>query len=734
MDLIASRVGAFWYDGKKVKPFEYDEAPTTMIQSYVSKVNSKSRIKKPCVRKNFLQNPDLPRSFNDEFVEIEWDEALDLVVKNLQHCYDKYGYKSIYAESYEWGGVGKIGWGRMLMHRLIRCIGGGVFELGDYSTGAGIVMTPYIFGKNVVYERPTDYKQILKHAKVVVFWGANPYVTNQISHDVPLHEHEKYLNQLANNKNIKTIFIDTHINKSAKKLNAKTILVHSNTDCAMMIGMCHYLYTNNLYSKDFIQNHTQGFDEFRDYFMGISDGVEKDILWASKICGVSEDELISLSLLIGKNPSILITGRAIQRQHNGELNYLALTTLACMCGYIGQDGLGLEFNLSSGCKGESAKNTKRLKNINELLGYVTDNAFYIPSSRLNECICNPNKDISYNLSQITYPDIKLMINACGSYFTHQPNSNQSLKALDKLKCIITLEPFWTSNAKFSDIVLPVAIEGERYDIEQSSNKEIIFALKPIKKPFFEAKSDFWICKQIAKRFDKVDEFCRNLDELELVKMAYCDLKNDYLKDNIQIPDFDIFMQKSFIKIQGLKELEPYTRFKNIPKINLSNQLLKPYISTFAKYEESSEMKSKYPLSLSSIHSEFRLHSQLDNTDIKDIQNDTEPAFINPKLAAIKNIKDGDIIMVFNDRGMILAGARVSNDVPYDCIVISQGAWWSPNDENICINGNVNVLTNSTPSSALSQSNIAHTCKVDIKFYAKSLKHTKTCFLPPKIIK
>lgn len=730
MGLVASRVGAFWYDeNENITPFLYDEAPTQMIQNYKSRISHPTRIKKPCVRKKFLDGAIGDRSFDDEFIELEWEEVLDLVANKLKKYYDEYGYKSIYAESYEWGGVGKIGWGRMLMHRLIRCIGGGVFESGDYSTGAGIVMLPYVFGSSVVYEKPTEYKQILNNAKVVVFWGANPLITNKISHDIPLHEHEKYLKKLANDTSIQKIFIDTHINESAKKLNAKTFCINSNTDSAMIVGMCHFLYTSGLYDKDFIDTHTQGFLDFKRYFMGEDDGVVKDTLWASKICGCDENNLKSLAKLIRQNKSIIITGRAIQRQENGELNYLALSTLACMCGHIGKDGLGIEFNLSSGCKGEVSKNTKKLKNINELLGFVEDKAFYIPSSRLSDCLLNPSKTIKHNLSSITYPDIKLLINACGSYFTHQPNTNESIKAWQKPECIITLEPFWTSQAKLSDIVLPVAIEGERYDIEISSNKEIIFMLKPVKKPFYEAKSDFWICKQIAKRFDKENEFCGGLDKLDLVKLSYEDIKNSYQKEGIILPSFDEFYKNSFVKIEGLKTLAPYTRFCPVPKINLSNKALSKDISSYAKYIKSDEM-SKYPLSLSSIHSGFRLHSQLHNSDIKDTQSDLEPALINPNLAKDKGIKNGDVVLVYNDRGGVLAGARLSDDVPYKCIVIAQGAWYDKCGD-ICINGNVNVLTSSAPSSNLSQSNIAHTCSVDIKKYDK--KHIKTCFLPPKII-
>lgn len=717
--LIATRIGAFWLENETITPFEYDEAPTNLIYNYTSRINHKTRIKNPCVRKGFLTG-DKSRG-NDDFIEISYDKAINLIADNLKKYYENYGASSIYAESYEWGGVGKISWGRMCIQRLINVLGGGVFELGDYSTGAGIVAIPHIFSENV-YSRPTDLKEILKYAKVIVFWGANPLITSKISHDIPMHEHEKYFKELAKKDDIEVIFIDTHINESAKKLNAKTILINSNTDAAMIIGMCHELYTNNMYDRDFINYKTTGFDDFKDYFLGKNDGIVKDLKWSSDICGVEYEILASLCKKLFFKPSKIIAGRAIQRQHNGEFNYLALSSLAAMLGKIGKNGLGIEFNLCSGCKGESAKNTVSLKNLNTILGDVKGKNHYIPSSRLNDALLNPNKEIYYDNKLLKYPEIKLLINASGSYFTRQPNVNESLKAWNKAECIITLEPFWTSQARLSDIVLPVAIEGERYDIEQSSNKEIIFALKPFKNTAY--KSDFQICKEVAKKFNKSYEFCKDLEELELMQIIYDDLKNNYLNKNILLPNFDEFLNKSFVKIEGLTTLEPFTRFKNLKQMNLHIN------NKVAKYEPNDELKNDFPLYLSTPHSAFRLHSQLDNSSIRDSVRGFEPVLIHPNLAKEKGIKKDDIVRVFNNRGEILCGARITTDVKENTIIICEGAWWQPkfwHKKSLCMNGNVNVLTSSDPSSTISHSNIGHTCKVDIEKYKDNANIKKECY-------
>ena len=72
--------------------------------------------------------------------------------------------------------------------------------------------------------------------------------------------------------------------------------------------------------------------------------------------------------------------------------------------------------------------------------------------------------------------------------------------------------------------------------------------------------------------------------------------------------------------------------------------------------------TKYKLHVAASHPKSRLHSQLCGTKLRDTYavNGHEPCLINTKDAADRGIKDGDIVRVFNDRGQILAGAKVTD--------------------------------------------------------------------------
>ena len=92
--------------------------------------------------------------------------------------------------------------------------------------------------------------------------------------------------------------------------------------------------------------------------------------------------------------------------------------------------------------------------------------------------------------------------------------------------------------------------------------------------------------------------------------------------------------------------------------------------------------------------------------------------INTQDAKRLNIKQGEIVEVFNDRGALLAGALVSDKVREGVVIIQEGAWYDPEyikaKRPRCNAGSVNILTSSRPSSQISQATSANTALVGIK--------------------
>jgi len=73
------------------------------------------------------------------------------------------------------------------------------------------------------------------------------------------------------------------------------------------------------------------------------------------------------------------------------------------------------------------------------------------------------------------------------------------------------------------------------------------------------------------------------------------------------------------------------------------------------------------------------------------------------------------VMLFNDRGKVLAGAVLSDDVMSGVVVLSTGAWFDPNYTlKTEVHGNPNVLTKDIGTSSLGQGPTSHTALIEIK--------------------
>ena len=128
-----------------------------------------------------------------------------------------------------------------------------------------------------VYSPQTAHEVMLENTKIYVMWGADLFKCNQIDYKIANRGNNSYFEKYAKS-GIKFITIDPQYTEIAKKFNAEWIKIRPNTDVALMLGMCHYLYTSNQYDKEFIEKYTFGFDKFLPYLLGKSEDMVEKLL------------------------------------------------------------------------------------------------------------------------------------------------------------------------------------------------------------------------------------------------------------------------------------------------------------------------------------------------------------------------------------------------------------------------------------------------------------------------
>lgn len=758
-----------------VTPFEDDVEPSPMLNALPSRTYSKTRVEYPMVREGFLKHghqSDTTKRGSERFVRVSWDKALDLVASEIKRVQKSYGYKSIYAGSYGWYCTGKLHNPQTLMNRMMKISGGYVGRIGDYSTAAAQVIMPHVVGSIEVYEQQTSWPLVLKHAKNVVFWGANPMVTCQIEWDVAGHGAFPYLEELKKaykKGDIDVYSVDPVKNDTAVYFGSKMIKPKPNTDTAMMLGMMHYLYTSNQYDKEFIKKYTVGFSKFKKYMLGESDNTPKTPKWAANICGVDEKTIKEFAQTLKDNKSMLMAGWAVQRADHGEQFHWMLVTLAAMLGQVGVPGCGFGFSYHYSNGGTPSSFAPGLGGISTNINsdkngpWKNYKPFNIPCARMVDMISNPGKTIDFNGKQITYPDIKMVYWTSGNPFHHHQDRNTMLKAWQKLETFIVHEPYWTPTARMADIVLPATTEIERDDIEVIGdyNSSHIIAMKKAIDPVKESKDDYEICRLLSKRLGYEKEFTDGkATQLDWIKEFYNNSKSQAEQRGIKMPSFDEFWKKGFVKFDVKEEDKNFTRyeaFRKNPmlnplgtpsgKIEITSRVIKKFnyddclsYPSWIEPQEwlGSKVAKKYPLHVVSPHPKYRLHSQLSNTWIRDLYEvqGREPLWINPIDAKARGIKNGDIVRVYNQRGSTLAGAIVTENVLPGVIKMDEGGWYDPQEpgkvNSMCKHGDVNQLTIDKGTSKLAQGNISNTALAEIEKYEGEVPKI-TVFNKPTII-
>jgi len=470
-----------------------------------------------------------------------------------------------------------------------------------------------------------------------------------------------------------------------------------------------------------------------------------------------------------------------QRAHHGEQFHWMATVLAAFIGQIGLPGGGYGFgyhysdggcpspaapvgsalSLSSG-KAQSSTAFPGLGSISIVPSVDGDwkhrDNIAIPVSRIVDCINNPGKEVEFNCKKITYPDIKLAYWAGGNPFHHHPDTKLMAKTFEKLDTFIVQDCFWTASARMADIVLPATTEQERDDITKSHTNKFIIAMHKIAEPYMEAKNDYEIYSGILKQFGQTElnAFTEGKTEFDWIKQFYNASKKKGDANNLNMPSFEEFWEKGYVEFKVPDYAYEYVKMADFRKNPIINRLGTPSgkIQIVSKkigkamYEDcpshptwmepmewlgSKEVK-KYPLNLVSPHPKYRLHSQLNNTWLRNLAevNGREPVWIHPNDAASRGIKNGDIVRVFNGRGEILCGAIVTKNVKVGVVRIEEGAWWDPDKKELCVHGNVNVLISNEPTSKLAMGNQA-TALVQIEKFEKELPEINV-FSQPKFSK
>lgn len=699
-----------------------------------ARIYSPDRIKKPMKR--------VGKRGEGKFQEISWDEAYDLVAKELRRIYDTYGPEAVYW-NYGSGSTGGNVTKRGSWPRLLACLGGYLGQYGTYSTAQIQYITPLVYGSNVSSNSIDD----ARHSKLLVQWGNNPLETRMSGGG------ELWVSQqMKRESGVRTIVIDPRYSDTAAMVGDEWLAIRPGTDAALSAAFAHVIISENLHDQAFCDKYVLGFDDahmpegvpanmsYKAYIMGSGyDMVAKTPEWAAPITGIPAETIRRVAREIGNaKPCAILQGWGPQRHANGEYSAASIMAIAIITGNVGIPGGG-----TGAREGNYGLNVAAFSLLTNPV--KTSISCFTWSQAIDHGTeMTATRDGVQGADKLKV-GIKAMINHSSNTLINQHSDvNGTGKILeDESKCefILVVDHQLTSSAKYADILLPGTTNFEEGDLVPGmSGGEmgwVIYA-EPAIDPMFEAKSGYEMCSELAKRLGVGDKFTEGRTQQQWISYLVEETRKkepnvpseDELRKQgvwrqrnpkgytVALADFRADPEKNKLKTpSGKIELFSKKLYDNSQTWTFDKKengdVVMPipaYVPTWEGVEAARENK-EFPLQMIGHHYKGRTHSSYANLAwLKDAH--PQMAFINPLDADPRGIKEGDEVFVWNERGKIKLLARVTDRIVPGAISVPQGAWTEKDASGVDVGGNVNTLTRMKPS-PIAKGNPQHTNLVQI---------------------
>ena len=570
-----------------------DPNPSPIGKNLV-KGNYAHRVAKPSVRKGFLEKNQSSVRGSDEFIEITWNEAFDLVAREIDHVKTEHGNAAIYGGSYGWASAGRFHHAQSQLHRFLSICGGYTASANTYSFAAAEVILPHIIGHHEeLLKAPTSWPEIIENCELMVCFGGMPLRNSQITNGGMEKHVQKQFMLDAKAAGVNFVNIGPVRSDNTKELASKWIPTRPGTDVALMLGIAFELYTRDLQDDEFLKKYCSGFERFALYLTGAADKQPKNTSWASNITGIPARIIKALAQRMAKSKTMISVAWSLSRHQHGEQPYWMGITLAAMLGQIGLPGTGI--GLGYGAENKVGKNIAR-RNFGHLPIPPNPVNSRIPVARLTEMLEKPGQNYRYNNSDYSYPDIQMIYWAGGNPFHHHQDLNRLKAAWQVPKTVICHELVWSSTALHSDIVLPVASFLERNDIGGAPNEDILIAMKQALPKFKESLTDYEIFSCIADKLGNADSFTEHKSEMDWLNSIY----EATASANTDMPDFNTFWTKGTHAFPKPMPSNLFSKFRKSPetqKLATDNGLIMLSLDTLghpAWYEPNEWLGKKGP--------------------------------------------------------------------------------------------------------------------------------------------
>ncbi|MGZ4766734.1 MAG: molybdopterin-containing oxidoreductase family protein, partial [Ilumatobacteraceae bacterium] len=260
-----------------------------------------------------------------QFVEIGWDEALDLFAQKVTEAVATHGWESVvpYLYSSSAGKLGRAGLSPLVWEHLgaartdITICAATVGEAWDRTYGS----------------LPSADPQDLRHSELIVVWGANPNVS---------HPHLGPVIEERRRAGAKLVVVDPRRTPIADRADLH-LAVRPGTDGVLAMAVAALLQRDCHLDMAFIDRWVDGADHY------LAACEQWTPARAAEICGLTAADIERFAEMYGTiRPAMLRVGWGQERNRNGGSASRAVFALPALAGQFGVPGSGVFNSISGG--------------------------------------------------------------------------------------------------------------------------------------------------------------------------------------------------------------------------------------------------------------------------------------------------------------------------------------------------------------------------------------------------
>lgn len=582
-------------------------------------VTHKDRLKTPLIKRD------------GEFVEVSWQEALDYTAQKLAEIKQKYGSDAIMGLA----SARTTNEDNFVMQKFMRAaIGTNNIDhcarLCHSSTVSGLSAS---FGSGAM----TNSIAELEHADLILITGSNTTETHPVI--------ATYIKRATLLHGAKLVVVEPR--KIAMANFANIYLQQKNgTDIAWLNGLMHIICKENWHNKKFITERTEGFADFQKSLERYTPE------YVEKITGIAQEKLFQVAKLFSeaKNASI-VYAMGITQHKCGTNNVKAIANLAMLTGQIGKENSGVnplrgQNNVQGACDMGALPGDfpgyQKVTNEDARKKFSTAWNAKLPEK--------PGFTLTEVMDEAIAGKVKAMYFMGENPMVSDPNIHHIEKALKSLDFLVCQDIFLSETAKLANVVLPAISFAEKNGTFTNTERRVL-AVNKIIDPIFDAKPDWWIIQEIAKRIGYNMNYSSSLDildEINSLTPIYAGITKERIRDGAKL------------QWPCLDENHQGTKFLHKDKFSKG-------IGTFyaVEHEDPAEVPdSDFPFTLSTGRVLYHYHTCTMTRKTKVLPQYLNDAYveINPKDAAKIGIKNNDFVDVSTRRGTIKIKTRITDHI------------------------------------------------------------------------